>query len=80
MKKGYLYNCIGIAITLLVLAGCTVGPNYIKPETTINVDWHDQHSKTLSLDQQHSAWWSSFKDPVLDTLVTLALRSNLTLC
>ena len=63
-----------------VLAGCTVGPNYVEPEVSTPDVWHENLVEgmadgTASL---HS-WWTTFKDPALDRLVEMAGSGNLTL-
>jgi NodT family efflux transporter outer membrane factor (OMF) lipoprotein len=63
------------------LGGCkTVGPEFVKPEVTVNPDWSAEDDPRL-LDGMapDSAWWHVFGDPTLDRLVELAYQQNLPL-
>jgi outer membrane protein, multidrug efflux system len=73
-------------MTLLVLAGCMVGPDYQKPETKTPEAWNGQEvvtpaqpSKTKTSPVEMVDWWNAFKDPTLSSLMEMALRSNLDL-
>jgi NodT family efflux transporter outer membrane factor (OMF) lipoprotein len=61
--------------------GCAmVGPDYLKPAAPQPEEWlvsPDAEYDTSETDL--SAWWRIFNDPVLDTLVDIAYRQNLTL-
>ena len=75
------------AAAALALAGCTVGPNFSKPDIRTASAWSEkaggQPGATLSTVTGDTApldrWWTQFKDPVLDGLVRRALADNLTL-
>jgi NodT family efflux transporter outer membrane factor (OMF) lipoprotein len=62
------------------LAGCAVGPKFVKPEVALNQRWSTGDSTLFqtrpALD---SAWWSVFADSTLDRLVGIAYRGNLPL-
>lgn len=46
-------------------------------QTSLPATWTAQNSLVASLpDTTADAWWSRFQDPILDTLVTLALAQN----
>ena len=69
---------------LIILAGCAaVGPDYVKPETGAPETWHTELSQGLSpgtMDpQQLAAWWTTFDDPVLSSLIEQAVGNNLDL-
>lgn len=76
---------------LLLLSGCTatreyiangfkVGPNYCPPAAPVADDWIDAGEATIGNGMVHdAAWWQTFQDPVLNTLVTSAYQQNLTL-
>ena len=84
MRRSLLLAC---AATALVLAACTVGPNYRRPDLPAAPQWSEraggQAGVTLSTVTSDTAslqhWWTQFKDPVLDDLVRRALADNLTL-
>lgn len=67
-------RCAATAL-LLVLAGCAVGPNYHKPAVKVPEKWSasSQEGDTVYLTQ----WWTTLKDPVLDSLVQRAAAANL---
>jgi outer membrane protein, multidrug efflux system len=70
----------GATMLLLLTAGCTVGPNYQRPETKAPAAW--QEGQQSGIDTQASDlahWWKEFKDPLLDSLVERAVKSNLDL-
>ena len=63
-----------LLVTLLVLAGCTVGPDYVRPEVDTPEDWRyviEDASGTVNVQ-----WWKQFDDPVLDGLIQQALEGN----
>jgi multidrug efflux system outer membrane protein len=60
---------------LAVIAGCTVGPDYRRPQVETPEQWPGGASE-----QQISAtWWTVYGDPVLDRMVDDALVHNLDL-
>jgi efflux transporter, outer membrane factor (OMF) lipoprotein, NodT family len=67
----------------LVLAGCTVGPDYVKPSLPAASSWHQQ----AALDQRVAdapapsleAWWNGFDDPELSAIIGRVLDQNLDL-
>ncbi|MGV6826449.1 MAG: efflux transporter outer membrane subunit [bacterium] len=65
---------VSLGAAILVLAGCTQGPDYVKPDIPTPPAWH------ISLpDAQQAAnqrWWLLFDDPVLNELVQSALENN----
>jgi multidrug efflux system outer membrane protein len=66
-----------LAVLLTVLAaasGCTVGPDYVKPEVDTPENWRfsiEDASGTVN-----AQWWEQFNDPVLDALINQALINN----
>ncbi|WP_448873529.1 efflux transporter outer membrane subunit [Desulfobulbus propionicus] len=59
---------------LIVVGGCTVGPDYRRPTVDTPANWRvdEQEARKLA----DSEWWRQFNDPVLGNLVTTALREN----
>lgn len=70
------------SLAALALAGCTVGPDYVKPTPAAPADWSTWRSGDSSLrpivsDAALPAdWWRAFNDPVLDELETRAIATN----
>jgi len=63
-----------LIMALTTVTGCTVGPDYVKPEVDIPDDWRyniEDASGTVN-----SQWWEQFDDPVLDALINEALINN----
>lgn len=80
-----------MVLPLAFSAGCTswreyvangfkVGPNYCRPAAPVAEQWLDTGNPTLNTERIHdAAWWRTFHDPVLDSLVASAYQQNLTL-
>jgi multidrug efflux system outer membrane protein len=70
-----------VAACLALLAGCAVGPDYQPPKA--NVPAQSWTSPLIGGETNGLAdlatWWKSFGDTNLDSLVTVAVQSNLTL-
>ena len=60
--------------------GFKVGPNYSRPAASVADRWIDANDPNVrSVPANDAAWWRTFHDPVLDSLVQTAYRQNLTL-
>jgi NodT family efflux transporter outer membrane factor (OMF) lipoprotein len=70
-----------VAVAAVVLCGCTrVGPEYIRPETSLSPEWLEAHDSRVKTDPaEYRAWWEVFDDPNLDTVIDRAYRENLSL-
>ena len=67
-------------LAFLLLASCTVGPDYVRPPTETAAQWleaEDQRLKTTSTSDQ--AWWKTFNDPILNKLINRAYHDNLSI-
>lgn len=65
-----------------LLAGCAVGPDYVRPAAPMPEQFHSR----AAIDLRHAAanadlatWWTGFGDPQLTRYVTIALDQNLDL-
>ena len=74
------------ALFAAVFTGCTVGPDYHSPSTTMPARWAppmamaaSAPSQTVAKSHEVADWWKTFGDPVLDKLVAEAVSGNLTL-
>ena len=69
-----------IALSILPLAGCAVGLNYRRPEVSLPKQWTGEPARgTTTKAPADDEWWSSFHDPVLNSLVKRAVQRNLDL-
>lgn len=64
-------------IAALLLAGCTVGPNYEKPSVPVPPKFAEANVPTAATDAGLALWWKSFGDRQLDELVNRAIAQNL---
>ena len=60
----------------LLLAGCVVGPDYVRPASTL-----PEHYPTVGTESRATApvnpeWWTLFNDATLNQLVDQALAAN----
>src|ERR1700676_975262 len=84
-------SAVFLLLAALPLVGCTsfseyvhngfkVGPNYCRPPAPVAENWIDaDDARVRSQDEEPAFWWTTFHDPVLDQLICLAYRENLTL-
>ncbi len=65
-------------VLLLFLAGCTtVGPEYERPEVSVNPAWLDAELDQFDTSPAELAnWWQVLNDPVLDDLIATAIEQN----
>jgi NodT family efflux transporter outer membrane factor (OMF) lipoprotein len=78
-----LLSAAGVVLLLCVvfaLNGCTVGPDFVRPEARLNENWKEKNdSRVKTQAEVGQEWWKGFQDPVLDKLVQLAYQQNLPL-
>ena len=67
--RGYM----ALAMVLLI-AGCTVGPDYVKP--AVDVPPAFNNGEQGAQQTANIAWWKQFGDPALDALIAEALANN----
>lgn len=79
------------ALVLLMIAGCTVGPEYAPPQTEMPDQWGELSGEVdaqATTDMDHTPtnesvslaeWWLAFDDPMLNSLVERAVHANLDL-
>ncbi len=64
----------------VLLSGCSVGPNFVKPKAAVSPTWLDADDwRVKTGPAEYSNWWKAFNDPVLDRLIDQAYRGNLSL-
>jgi len=70
---------ITVAVLGLGLGGCTVGPDYVRPEAGVNSSWLESAPALQDEPAEIREWWTAFDDPVLTRLVHEAYEQNLSL-
>ena len=71
------FSTVGWAVMLLV-AGCSVGPNYRQPETAVTAAWNEAQQSGFDIGPAPlTDWWTEFNDTLLNSLVKRAVQSNL---
>lgn len=83
MKKrsaSVAWNVLILIVFTILVSGCAVGPNYIKPTVPEPKEWMQKEDpKIKSEPTDFSQWWTAFNDPTLDKLVQSAYEQNLPL-
>ena len=71
MKTRTLAAFVAAAVAV---AGCTVGPDYVRPTLDTPAAWRIDYPKAAEV--ANTKWWEQFGDPVLNDLIETALREN----
>ena len=72
MRSAYVAGVAGFAGVLL--AGCTVGPNYHRPTVAVPTAFLYEPEQAAST--ANTVWWTQFDDPVLNQLIIDGLANN----
>ncbi|MBB3884273.1 NodT family efflux transporter outer membrane factor (OMF) lipoprotein [Acetobacter oeni] len=81
MKAG-LFQAATLLPSFIVLAGCTVGPDFHKPDVHAPAVWHESMTPAESrpaVTKIDPDWWRLFNDPVLTALEKQVATDNLDL-
>lgn len=70
-------NRLLIVCTSLLLAACSIGPDYVRPTIATQPTWRLDYETAAGL--ADTAWWERFEDPALTDLIHTALKENLDL-
>src|SRR5208283_494182 len=73
-EKSDMRRIAVITLLVLTLSGCMVGPEYKRPSVDIPQSWHFEEKEAKGI--VNIAWWQQFNDPVLNELISIALREN----
>ena len=65
---------LATALLAAGLAGCTLGPNYVRPTVDTPPAWRISYDQAAEV--ANTRWWEQFGDPVLNELIDTALRDN----
>ena len=81
MKKTIYGRIAASLLTTVVLAtGCTVGPNYKRPDALMPDRWSEAgEDETTAKSPDLTQWWTNFNDPILNSLIARAVSTNLDL-
>src|SRR5262245_11256585 len=63
-------------VTALVLAGCAVGPNYVRPDTPMPGKFVGANDAAYQEQPAPAQFWTVFGDDTLTSLVADALAAN----
>ncbi len=68
-------------IAVAIVSGCSVGPDFTPPKADTPANWQDHTQKgapstTVAVTPDSAAWWASFNDPELVSLIERARDSN----
>ena len=66
---------IAVALLPFLLSGCNLGPKYNRPTFHSPASFYTQE-QVASISVADQGWWELFKDPVLQSLIREALKSN----
>ncbi|MFO1307425.1 MAG: efflux transporter outer membrane subunit [Burkholderiales bacterium] len=65
---------LALALVALGLAGCTVGPDYVRPPVDAPAAFRFEAAHVA--ETADAEWWKQYGDPVLDRLIAQALEAN----
>ncbi len=76
---------LAVVVSAWAVGGCTVGPRFVPPQPNVPAQWsqaaRDHGAQGLSRvsaqTPQLVAWWTSFKDPTLVSLIERSVTENL---
>jgi multidrug efflux system outer membrane protein len=64
----------GVVLAALLLAGCVVGPDFMRPKVETPDAWRVSYKEAA--DVANTKWWEQFGDPALNQLIETALAEN----
>jgi multidrug efflux system outer membrane protein len=67
---------LALALPALVLADCTVGPDYKRPDVAVPAAFRAQIGASDATSIADLPWWSVFEDKALHDLIIVALHNN----
>lgn len=80
MKLIAIEKCLVLSTSLLMLAGCNVGPKYTRPQMTAPAAYRSADDRKISDEGSNSLgddkWADVFRDPELQGLIQTALANN----
>ncbi|MFO1404526.1 MAG: efflux transporter outer membrane subunit [Azonexus sp.] len=67
---------LAMAFSGLLLGGCSVGPDYLRPSLDLPTAWTKPAGEATAAASLGERWWTLYQDPILDRLMDEALASN----
>jgi outer membrane protein, multidrug efflux system len=68
-----------LVIAAALLAGCAVGPNFVKPDPEVPATWSEAPGHDVAAPAEPERWWLGFGDAELDSHIDRAVSANLDL-
>lgn len=65
-----------VPLSLIILSGCSVGPDFQKPETPLPSVFVNTAPSSFSLNEPELKWWNSFQDQTLNDLIEIGRKEN----
>ena len=84
VNSKFIFSVLETVILLILFSGCTVGPDYQRPESAVPAQWRGSTQPAPAMyqataDKELTCWWTVFGDPTLSSLVERAAVANLDL-
>jgi multidrug efflux system outer membrane protein len=77
LGRGMYQAALATALSAaLVLCGCAVGPNYVRPKVNAPADFRGMEGAAQQASYADQPWWEVFKDDQLKSLIDTALANN----
>ena len=76
VRRRLRWSCGGIACLALLLTGCPVGPNFVKPAPKMPPEYRSEITPAEAASFADTPWWDVFRDEVLVDLIHEALANN----
>lgn len=73
-----IYNRLFLTSITLYLSACTVGPDYVAPDSP-QVKNYTGEGERQFIHELSAQWWKNFKSPALNQLVNLSIKNNYSL-
>src|SRR4051812_29070135 len=67
---------IAVVVATLLLGGCTLGPDYKRPELPVPTAFRGAAPGEAVVSVGDLSWWRVFEDETLQALIRIALREN----
>jgi multidrug efflux system outer membrane protein len=75
-KKLMTTKPIYVLVSAMLLSGCQIWPDYLRPKIEVPAQYAAQTEQAASDSQVVRDWWTLYQDPVLNDLVDKALKHN----